>query len=128
MDVSVNSMGKISELALKINVAVGTVKQNKDVCMQIGTSVDRLRVILSLLEATETTKHPNMTAPVKDLEGIMARALKLLMDCQENQFSSHLFRAGSLCTELSQVNQEIKEHMNLQTLLVVSRLLRTPLC
>ncbi|XP_024319061.1 putative receptor-like protein kinase At4g00960 [Brachypodium distachyon] len=113
MDVSVNSMGKISELALKINVAVGTVKQNKDVCMQIGTSVDRLRVILSLLEATETTKHPNMTAPVKDLEGIMARALKLLMDCQENQFSSHLFRAGSLCTELSQVNQEIKEHMNI---------------
>uniref|UniRef100_A0ACD5VKS3 Uncharacterized protein n=1 Tax=Avena sativa TaxID=4498 RepID=A0ACD5VKS3_AVESA len=126
----VGSVTKIVEVALKIKDAVDTVRQNKEVCIQIRKRVSRLSAILLHLnmEKLENMKEPAMRETLLELEGALLRALSLVTSCREKNSMSLAFTSGKLSKQLYQVKQDISDHMmevilatNVQVTVMITR-------
>lgn len=112
MDTPLSILKEIFGLALKIKEAVDTVRQNKEVCLEIRTRVNTLRAILSCLTKSELLMHPAMSEALQVLQGTLSRALDLVMACQEEKnVISKIFSATSLSKQLHQVNKDIIQDM-----------------
>jgi hypothetical protein len=104
-----DSVKDIVKLALMIKEAADTVRQNKDVCKEIGKRAERVSDILAELQEMDETKHAAMTTPLKDLKEALERAMDLVKVCREKRTLCHLFKAGSLSKDLQEVNQDLRE-------------------
>ncbi|XP_039798085.1 uncharacterized protein LOC120663349 [Panicum virgatum] len=106
---TVGAVTKVIEVALKINKAADTAKQN-EVCQQIKDSVDIVSKTLSQHKNnTELMNDLAVAAALEALDETLGEALKLVMECQqESRFVClRLYTAGNLSQQLIKAEQRI---------------------
>jgi len=114
---------KIMEVALKIEEAVETVRQNERECREVARCAARVGVLLERLDHTPTTettmKDPAVSGPLEDLAESVEKALELVNECHCQQehatFLRRLWSADDMARELRQVQEDIGRKLQLGT-------------
>ncbi|KAK1678246.1 hypothetical protein QYE76_039094 [Lolium multiflorum] len=106
---AVGGVAKIVGVALKIKEAANMVHQNKKDCRHIKSRVDILNRTLSHhVNNDELMADSAVMAALEALEGMLAEALVVVIECQEKRnIICVYYSAGNLSRKLSKVEQRI---------------------
>lgn len=106
---AVGGVAKIVGVALKIKEAATTARQNKKDCHHIKSRVDILSRTLSHHENNaELMADSVVMAALEALDGILAEALEVVVECQEERsIICVYYTARNLARQLSKVEQRI---------------------
>ncbi|TVU41947.1 hypothetical protein EJB05_15508, partial [Eragrostis curvula] len=112
-DIAFSGVEKIVKIALAIQEAVETVKQNNEECRAMERCATRCSALFKRLEEkTDTMKDEVMRAPLEDVAESLEEALKLVKLCQQKHYSSHLLKAADMAKELRRVQDDIVRKVN----------------
>ncbi|TVU00218.1 hypothetical protein EJB05_54371, partial [Eragrostis curvula] len=115
-DVAFGGVEKIVKVALAIQEAVETVKQNNKECRAIEKCATRCTALLQQLGEQDTMKGEAMRGPLEDMAESLEEALQLVKKCQrKNHFCcfTHLWEAGDMAKELGRVQDDILRKLQL---------------
>ncbi|KAK3139808.1 hypothetical protein QOZ80_5AG0390620 [Eleusine coracana subsp. coracana] len=131
----VGGVERIVKLALTLKDAADTVRQNKELCLEIRTRAVRVSSLLSLLPAESTVAlmdEPAMRGALEDLEESLRRALELVAACQAERSTAAclllLCTAGKQSRRLRKAQDDISQNVmtvifatNVQVTVILTR-------